>query len=59
MDRRYVTFNDSTARRQRKFLWLINGGQAGSCDGIHWCMRRELQIQLRSSDWPSVTAIPD
>ena len=48
MDRRYVTFTDLEGERHRAFLWSINGGKAGSCDGIHWCMRRELQIQPRS-----------
>jgi len=48
MDRRYVTFSESTGQRHRAFLWSINGGKAGSCDGIHWCVRRELQIQPRT-----------
>ena len=48
MDRRYVTFTDSAGERHRAFLWSINGGKAGQCDDIHWCMRRELQIQPRS-----------
>jgi hypothetical protein len=48
MDRRYVTFTDSNGKPQRAFLWSIEGGKAGSCDGVHWCMRRELQIQPRS-----------
>lgn len=51
MERRYIDATDESGRKQRLFLWSYDGNTArrlGPCDGVHWCMARELRIEQRS-----------
>ena len=51
MDRRYIDVDGGDGGKQRIFLWSYGDSDAkglGPCDGVHWCMPRELRIEKRA-----------